>query len=286
MNTISIDYYSLMLELTQENQKINESIFGSKVMNILNESRSSDELAIYEANIISSIIEFMKKIFDKVIEFFTNIINRIFKKEIGIKVDNKLIKACEEKIKSISNEDRINFKLEKANADKPCYTRITDANAIMKDYSERLKPAMDSVNDTIKTGYGFIFNTFNAEEIKNNNEVLDNSLDKEKIKEECEDIKFSDISGIISDYKNAEAETDKLRKEFENINKDMKRNKRKIEKIRPASSENKDIINNIKNSLISVTNIIAKSAKTALNLTVIKYRSKESILRKFVSFNE
>ena len=67
MNSIDIMYYDNMMDLISENRKINEAI----MIPTFHES----EVALYEAKIVESILNFFKTLFEKVIQFFKKIIN-------------------------------------------------------------------------------------------------------------------------------------------------------------------------------------------------------------------
>ena len=78
MDNIDILYYDSMLESVIEDRKIMELTMGSRIEMMLNES--SNELAIYEAGILNTILDVIKKLFERVIQFIKDIIAYITRK--------------------------------------------------------------------------------------------------------------------------------------------------------------------------------------------------------------
>ena len=58
--SIDIQFYDLMIENTIEDRKIMELIMGSQTNNLLHVNESSEELAIYEANVFETILIIIK----------------------------------------------------------------------------------------------------------------------------------------------------------------------------------------------------------------------------------
>ncbi len=284
MNTIDLMYYEFMIDLVSENRKINEAVMAPKFMKLyVNEG--ADEISICEAKAIQTVMEFIKKIFDKVIEYCKKMIEFITVK-FPYKPKKQLIEACDNKLKNATEEEK-NFKLEKVDfTDKT----IDNINYI-QDMAAKIKNELSKVMEDFKfavTRENFDINKLNTikEETKDFTMQLDERSNTENLKKDAKDVTFGSISEILDDYKDSESFVKDFKDSVSNVSKMMNNYKKAVNKVSLLTKRSEKFdqhISNFKDAILSGTTFINRCMKDTLNLILFDYRNQEYILKKFVS---
>ena len=185
-NSIDILYYESMMDSIIEDRKIMELVIESKYTNCLLKE-NTEELAIYEANVFQNIMDAMVKLFEKVVQFIKNLLENITNKKF-FRADRKLIDMCTEKIKSITREEKDNFKILSINSIDAALENIPWANLQMTMMDSYLDLVIKDVNkflakrstseDTEKAS------DEQLDKIRKNSIELNEELDKKFPKEE------------------------------------------------------------------------------------------------------
>lgn len=288
MDNMDILYYDLLIENAQEERKINELIMIPSFAKYVCES--SDEIAIMESNVLKNIGEAIKRLFQRVIEFFTKILNKIMNKEI-CKPKTELVEKVKERMKSFTDADRRQFSVKNADISghvKKCVDLHTllyqKSFPVLNEYIQKFNKYVQDFNKTDASYFG------NAlESIANINEQLDKVADPEDIKKRGVDVSFGDISEILKNYEMGTAITTTLRDELKASTKDMKLYQTQMTTWLINSTSNSKLstseVGNYRNIINGMTNFVIKLQKFKLNLAILLFNNQEAILRKFVMFN-
>ncbi len=294
MNDIDIMYYEYMIDRTIEDREIMELCIGSDLSKkLLSESENSEELAIYEANVITNIFDAIKKIFQKVIEYIKNLIENITGKKF-FRVNKKLVESVNNKIKSMSSEDKDNFNLLNIDITEKLKENIiwgnTQHNKAIYYFNYIITETNKFLNKPYLRGEGFSQDQFNK--VKSTMNDLDKELkdlsSKEEMRKDAKDIKFKDITKILDDYKSSDEEVKKLNTQFNEIIKNMKNNQRTMNN--HVNLNRADIIRkydqaqlkDFRELIYIISNYIIKLSRFRMSMHILVYKNEEAILRKFV----
>lgn len=288
MKELDILYYDMMMESVIEDRKIMELSFGAKfAKQLLTESWEVEDVAIYEAKVIDSIVNAIKTIFDKVVEFLSKLHDVIFK---SFTPNQKLIKACEEKIKSITVEERDGFILKNIDFTDSIDDSVEPVFGSIKNIKEQLKEVMKNFN-TIYDRYEegnieFLYKV--KDEVEAANTELEEKTSIENIKKSVKDVKYDNLRDILDNYKAAKQtisddkefvkETEKTMKEYrKKVDTKMKNNI--IERVAMAN------LTTYKEVIYAATGYITKSLKSITSLSITNFKNQEIILKRFIAYN-
>ncbi len=237
MNNIDILYYQNTMDLIIENQKINNAIMSSKFTHFLNESQ--EELSLCEAKITESIANFFKNIFNKVIEFFKKLIN--FVSDIrNFTPDKKLISKIEDKIKSMSLEEKKEFSIE-------IKLNIVNKNDTYLDYLlERSEDGISELEEIVYNIKDLAFKDILPENLEK--EIEDFNTTLEEPTKTTLVIKYNDLKEVISQYENMYARVKNLRSQLQADQISMNNYKKTVENMirKNNNSEYNTILNKYK----------------------------------------
>ena len=293
INNMDIMYYEFMMDLETENQKIAESLFASNYVDLLVENGVDN--VIFEGNIINSIIEFIKGIFDKAVKFFKKIIDFITGKGSesngnSLKANKVLIKKCEQKMKSMSSEDRYKFKLDKVDYTKEDDKFVKEFLNLSNGFEDLLDSVMQDLNSALKR---FSTNKSNEKFLKhkNNKDQLEKEKEVTKEKQEnkkevAKDVNFNDIPNIIIGYKKADSEVNELEKLLTEKGKKMDNYKKQLDHY--VFDENKipnEHLVEFKNHINSDLTHVIDCIRWTIRCTVDKFKNQELILKLFLAFD-
>lgn len=289
-NIANIAYYEFAIDVAQENRKISECLFGAKATRLISESAEYME-AINEG-VASSVIEFIKNLFQKVIDFFKKLFGAISgKNDSGLPkyaVNHNLIKKCEDKIKDIKPEDKNAFKLEKANATAIVDKTLPLVKQIYDKYDKDLNKVMASFESQIEGKSKYELYWLNDAEIEKDKEELKRLSDKDYLADGLTDVSFGDISNIINQYKSSENFMKELRNKLDTAIKKMQEHQKTVEKsktrLKGEDAKSEEIFNKVRAYILATTAIMTTAATNEFNLNIKKFNSYESILKKFAAF--
>lgn len=270
MNSIDILYYDSMIDLVNENQKINKAIMDSKFTHYFTESQ--EELSLCEAKVTESIANFFKTIFNKVIEFFKKLINVVSDIK-NFTPNKKLISQVEDKVKSMSSEDKKKFNIE-------IKINIVNKNTPYLDYLlDRSEEAISDLEDIV----------YNIKDLAYK-DVLPENLEKEleDFKTELEeptktpiDIKYNDLKEILSQYENMYSRVKTLRSNLQADQNSMNNYKKTIENMirKNTNSEYNTILNKYREITLKICNIVMKVNKEIINEMMNSFKLYENVLK-------
>lgn len=288
MNELDILYYDIMIESVIEDRKIMDLSFGAKfAKQLLTESWEVEDVAIYEAKVIDGVINAIKTIFDKIIEFLSKLHDVVFK---TFSPNQKLIKLCEEKIKSITIEERDSFILKSIDFTDSISNNIEPINKLIENTKTDLKEVMKNF-DTIFERYDeknvdFLY------KVKDNIEVANKELDIlsniENIKSSANDVQYDNLRDILDSYKLSKQSISEYKEFVKDTEKKMKEYKKKVDtKMRNNIIERVAMasLTTYKETIYEATGFISMALKTVLNLSITNFKNQEIILKKFITYN-
>lgn len=294
INELDINYYSYLIEMELEHRKFRERLFASTSLNMLRESNNAEFVEPVYEGVLKSIFDFIANIFQKVIDFFKNILNFLTGKkgnntDYSFTVDQDLLTRCEQKMKDFSLEDRKTFKLEKIDAYEILKTNVPSIETLLKNHRNVLDDTMNKFEKLSKADVGLeLFKHDTLETIEKDSKKIDELRNIDNIEDSFKDITFNEISKVMSNYKSGEKIIADLKVEVENSIKDMEGYKKKVEKSnleKRAITENSEkVIKDVKNYILAATSLITKGSKAKMDLNLIAFGSQGKILRKFVAF--
>ena len=144
INSLNIDYYNSMIDIVEENRKINEMIMAPKYMKLAESSQ--EDISIYEGKVTNFIIESIKKIIDKVIEFFGKMVKLVSRKDM-FTPNKKLMDASYQKLKTMSKEDISNFKLEDIDLSDSIEETIDEIHEEFMEANNHLNTVINRIKD-------------------------------------------------------------------------------------------------------------------------------------------
>lgn len=292
-NSIEILYYESMIDSVIEDRKIMESVFEYE-SNSLTLQENSTELAVCEANILEKIGEAISNLFERVISFVKGLIEKITGKLL-FKPNSKIITACEEKIKSMSSEERDKVNLVNLDMTDDIKKRIDWAQKQQILIDNKLREAIHYTNQFMEKKYTRDPKTnlsdVELDRVKDSIVKLNAAIDKlnnlEDMRNSAKTIKFNDIKTVLNEYKDESLIKD-LNVEYNKIVKEMKNNQRIMNGNMRANRENiirpydqkelgkyRDLIHFITGALINL-------ARFNYNMNILLFRNKEAILRRFL----
>lgn len=242
-------YYEYALELSSQNQVIEEAIMTPMMASCVLPTTHKQVLSLEESS-TNTVNEFINNILTEASNQIELIENRqpVYSKQ--------LVSLCEQKIKSMTAQECNELVLKGVNKQE-CINRITDA----------------VTNDCILVDadiVDFCKGNFNAEyknKIKSCTERLDEATN---IKMKATDVNFRDICNMIYEYRtftvedNCPIKCKEVMKES-NIKVDFKNAK------------------DIKDTVYEYTNYLVRAKDTLTELQLASFRNKENILKEFVS---
>lgn len=283
MKDLDILYYDYMIESVAENRKIMELIASSS--SIL---ENSNELMIYEGKMIENIVNAIKEIFQKVIDFVRDIIKKI----TGNKVftpNEKLIKACNEKLKNMSKDEKDNFIIKGISLRGKLIGYVDWANDSLDDMYDLLDKITDECNNFTngKTTNGPSFNKKIVDDCLSEIEKKEN---REELKKDAKDADIITIQFCLdpsrATYANSKNATTNAINYSNKVQKEMKDMQRTMDQKVNASKNNElntQTMNEYRTAIYSITNCIMKLFKFTLNMSILQFKNEEAILRKFIS---
>ena len=294
-NSIDILYYDQMIENAIEDRKIQEAIFECNYNCIVNENT---EIAIYEANVFETILNAIKKLIDRVIEFVKGLIEKITGK-LFFTPNKKLIRDCMEKIKSMTKEEKDQVNMKSIDMIKDVNKRIEWSDKqyiiVFQKFQEAVAHTNRFLGNKDKKNTMFNLSDDQLDRTKEGIVTLNAAIDKlsniEDMRNNANDIKFNDIIKILDEYKDDKgadsikvlnSKCNKIVGEMRHAQQTMNRwvNDNRFEIIRAYDqkelSKYRDLIHFLSGAVINI-------CKFEFNMNVLIFRNKEAILRRFVN---
>ena len=213
---MDILYYDIMIENAVEERRVNELIMMPRFAKYVCEG--ADEVAIIESNVLKTIGESIKNLFQKVIEFFKKILNKILNKEI-CKPKMELVKACEERIKSFTEADKRQFIIKDADITKTIEKGVNLHTVLFSKSFTALNQIIEKFNTYVngkqKTDPSYFEKTLDG--IALLNEQLDKVAELETLKKNGDDVTFGSISEILKNYRIGTEITSTLKEELQKL---------------------------------------------------------------------
>lgn len=284
MSELDIVYYESMIGLIQENQKINEMIMAPKFA-LLTESQ--EDILVCEGKVIDFIFTSIKKIFDKVVEFFGKIMKIFSRKDVFI-ADKKLLSAFTEKLKRMTSEDASNFIMKDIDVSDSIEDAVT---VIYKDFvsaNEYLYRVVNGVRSILYDEPLKIDIESEYEKIQKDIETFSKRLEENSDTKKMSkiDITNDNLYDVFVDYKNFYAEMADTKSNMKNSQNSMKEYRNMIDTvIKHDIVENVDsnILQKLRDAIYLITGYMMNCNKVLLNLKVEQFKNDEFILRKFIT---
>ena len=221
MKNIGIECYMSLLEMEAEHHKINEMIMAPKFAKLLNESVDETDFSIHKTKTDKAISEFVNKAMNNLTTHLTSITEQL---ETIVVPNNKLIVACEMKMKSLTREDRDNFVLEEydnfysiAEAKERVFRDIKKVNTELSKILETSFESREEYSNSMKSFKETIsecsdrLNTIDISKMTRNNVAIEelcdtlNNYKETKAINECNEFALENITecnNMINSYKN------------------------------------------------------------------------------------
>ena len=259
---IAIKCYQTLLLMESEHYKINEMIMAPKFAKLLNESVDEDDFKLHTAKTIEIVSEFVNKAFDSMDYILTEATGQIE----DIRFNNRLVLACENKMKSLTREDRDNFLLEKININ------ITESKEeILKDMqlvNEELSKILEC-SFTSKEEY--------SKSMKSFRDLISECSAKLNFeKPEVIDISMDDLSNIFETYKNTDIVVEKDASVLKKVKYKLKDSKDKVK------SKIKNVVK-VKEAVYEATEYLLKATCVVECLISHSNSNNVNILCEFIS---
>ena len=250
MINIDIAYYENMLSIVSENQKINEVIMAPRFMKYFTESQ--EEISIYENKVTDSILNFFKMIFDKVAEFFKKIINAISDLK-NFTPDKKLISNVENKLKSMTKEEKDKFSAE-------IVLHLIDKNDPYLDaLLEQSEKCVSNLEEIVYTIKDLMYKDMNTEGLDKEIKLYDTELPAPMIIHTAT-INYYGLKEVISQYENMYPRVKTLRSRLQADQIAMNNYRKTIESLVKKNDieTNNDILNKYKEVTIKICDLLMK----------------------------
>ena len=261
MNEIGIKCYQSLFEMEVENQKINELIMAPKFAKLLNESVDQTDFNIHKTKTIEIVSEFV----DKSISNNSNLVKSIKEQLEDIYINNRLIMACEMKMKSLTREDRDNFLLENSNIlNSICEAKaelLKDIQHVSAELSKILEASFES-----KEEYSRVMKNF-----RNIISECTSKLDKIDISNmEKNNVTVEEVSNILRDYKSTQVTIESDISSL-GILKDISVNSNNVVKVREA--------------VYLGTSYLMRANSVMGKLVEVSHENSQDILTQFVTYD-
>lgn len=297
-NNVDIMYYDYMIESSIEDYKIMELLYSTKFNNLLNES--TEEIAIYEANVFKTIAESIHKIFEKVVEFIKGLIEKITG-NFFFKMNTKLIEQCKERVKSITSNERNDIRVEYDDITDDAWSNLQWAREQHQKMDVALKEVIKRTNEFLDRKYQKNSNDSNVSKdsmskvkdvITDLNQTIVEKSDVKKMNKKPRTAKYDHIITVLNNYSDSEKDMKTLNDHFKTIMDTMKKHQKSMRNI--VSNNNDMIIKKYNSSQLAryrdvinhTTSTIIKLCKFQLNMNILMYRNNEVVLRRFLSTTE
>ena len=283
---VGILYYDFMMESVVENRRIMENITASNCMRIIVKEDAS-EVAVYEASLLESLVKFIKTIIDNLIKFIKKIFNVTTKTET-FTPKKAIIKAFENKMKTISNEQKDSFLIKDIDITQEVIGRIEDINLMIKSVKSDL--------DSVMVDFGNIISRVTTNDVALDNiqndimeydKRLASKTDLEDIKRDSKDVDIEAVKIIFNDYKVSKETINAFNISNKQTQTTLETYKKKVEKASKGNIiENMlfDYIPKYKDTVNLGVTFIAKAIKCNLDLLIYNFKNQEAILSQFISF--
>lgn len=298
--SVDILYYESMIESVIEDRKIMELVIESKYNSVALKD-DSEELAIYEANILETIAESISKLFQRVIDFIKQLIEKISGKLL-YKVNKKLVDACNEKIKNISAKERDNIYILNINMNKELskniewseevYNRMmvllgkASAKNDMFLSNRRADSRKDASTNISDDEYNNIVSV-----VGDVNSDIEERSNMENLKKKAQHVKYDDIRNILDKYIDSENKMKTLNDLYKKVINEMKKHQHSMNVIHRANRTqfvrdyNQSQLSKYRDIIHIMTGSIIKICKFQWNMHVLIFRNNETILRQFLMSN-
>lgn len=281
MNELDILYYESLIDLEIENQKINEALMEPRFMRLFTEA--NDEIALCENKVLHSLGAFLERILNKVIEFFTNIINFISDK-MRFTPNPKLIKMVENRIKNMDDKDK-NFavkytykayKTEWVEDDIENFTGFINYISTIEDFIDDKTKLLGRISGEI---YGVKFD--NIGYMKDLG--YDYVLNKDNMKDIEMTIGYIDIKRLLKEYESFSNNISIVRNKMKQDQLKVNNAKKIINKAitRFSNETNSESLSDIKNVIYTISHIIMTTNKELIRAYQFEYKM---IIKSLITF--
>lgn len=276
----SIAYYEFMIDMEREYQHIKEECFNEKVYQL-----KSIEESVKDR--VNSAIKFIKEIFNKIVEFFKNIIKSFKKVEsTHLKVNMKLVRACENKIKTMSAEEQRTFRIPKSLYSNNMVTFVkfmNENNEFVANILKKLTYELEKCNSDKQ--YVPNVSEQDMQSIDEINSSYDKLSDSNTLKSDMNDVTFGDINNVLEDYKKSSNTINIVSAALIQSQKVAEDCKKRVDKLveDPDNASDK-FFNDFKTAMHKTANLIIKISKGIIDTSVAMFRNYENILNAFVNW--
>ena len=275
-----IIYYEYMIDLERADHQIKEEC----LMKYINES---DSLYLVEGAKIDAAIKFIKSLFTRIVEAFKKMIQTFSKlKSTYLKPNMKLVRACEDKIKSMSISEQNDIVLKKvmySNNMKVFVEFLKDNNPIVTNILAKLTTELEECNRDDSHVPNVSDNDIQT--INQIDKSYDRLSDKETLTIDMEDANFSDIRKVLDEYKKSADSINTVTDALIKSQKNAEKCKQKVDKL--ASKEeniNDEFIKQLKVVMINTANLTIKISKGIIETSVGMFKNDEKILNAFINW--
>lgn len=264
MENISTMCYKYLIEMETENQKINEMIMAPKFAKLLNESVDQDDLVIHKSETNKLVSEFVNKSIDNT----SKVLNAITEQLNSIKANNRLIMACEMKMKFLSKDDRENLKL------KSLSNNIISESTVQMSLTKDIKDINKKLTRFLESSYSTKEEYLNAmKSFRNAVSECTSRLNKIDVSLLSEtDIDIDKISEALALYKNTESDMQVNESVFVDLN--------ETDKYKNTINSNNLI--RIREAVHLGTEYLMRANSIMDKIMMISHENNEKILSEFV----
>lgn len=275
-----IIYYEYMIDLERADRQIKEEC----LMKYINES---DSLYLAEGAKIDAAIKFIKALFTRIVEVFKKMIQTFSKlKSTYLKPNMKLVKACEDKIKSMSTSDQNTIILKKVMYSNNMNTFVKFLNDSSPVVSNILTTLTNEFEKCSKDdSYVPNVSDNDAQTIDHIDKSYDKLSDKELLINDMGDANFSDIRKVLDEYKKSADNINNVTSSLIESQKNAEKCKQKVDKF--ASKEeniNDEFIKQFKVVMTNTANLTIKISKGIIETSVGMFKNDEKILNAFINW--
>ena len=275
-----IIYYEYMIDLERADHQI-------KVECLMKYINESDSLYLVEGAKIDAAIKFIKSLFTRIVEAFKKMIQTFSKlKSTYLKPNMKLVRACEDKIKSMSISEQNDIVLKKvmySNNMKVFVEFLKDNNPIVTNILAKLTTELEECNRDDSHVPNVSDNDIQT--INQIDKSYDRLSDKETLTIDMEDANFSDIRKVLDEYKKSADSINTVTDALIKSQKNAEKCKQKVDKL--ASKEeniNDEFIKQLKVVMINTANLTIKISKGIIETSVGMFKNDEKILNAFINW--
>ena len=276
INVVDISYYENMIDIMEEDRKINEMIITPKFMKYFTESQ--EDVFLCESKVTDSILNFFKTIFDKVINFFKKIIN--FVSDIkNFTPNKKLISQVENMIKSSSLEEKKNFSAE-------IELHVVNKNDQYLDYLlEKSENCISDLENIVYDVKDLMYKDIEPKDLDKELDKIDTDIEEPNTTTLV--IKYNDLKEVVSQYENMYSRVKSIRSRLQADQISMNNYKKTIDSIiRNNNGEHNDILNKYKNITVKICNNIMKINKDIVKEMQYSFNVYEKVLKSLLNTNK